>query len=117
MDPKSLRQLTIVDADSWSGITIHVGSAIGVVVNPTHPTGRQSNTLMHEWAHIYLKHKPKRVDFTEDGLLLISDYDVEFEDEADWLAGALLLPRDALFFHTINGLNAAQIAQTLRSQH
>lgn len=30
------------------------------------------------------------------GLLLLSDYSDDQEDEADWLAAALLLPRDAL---------------------
>jgi Zn-dependent peptidase ImmA (M78 family) len=33
---------------------------------------------------------------SETGLLLLSDYSDEQEQEADWLAAALLLPRDTL---------------------
>jgi hypothetical protein len=37
-----------------------------------------------------------RVDFGPDGILLVSESSEDDEAEADWLAGALLLPRDAL---------------------
>jgi Zn-dependent peptidase ImmA (M78 family) len=107
----AIKQLTEFDADFWSGMTIHEAGLTAVIVNPTHAAVRLSNTLMHEWAHIYLKHEPKRVDFTEDGLLLLSDYATEYEDEANWLAGALLLPRDALILHKKMGKTAIQIAQ------
>jgi Zn-dependent peptidase ImmA (M78 family) len=108
---KAFKQLTELDADFWSGITIHEAGLTAVIVNPTHSKARLANTLMHEWAHIHLKHEPKRVDFTEDGLLLLSDYAKEFEDEADWLSGALLLPRDALILHKKNAKSANQIAE------
>ncbi len=104
-------QLTVHDPDSWSGITVREGDAIAIIVNPTHPKTRQLNTLAHEWAHIHLRHKPNRVDHFENGLLLLSDYPAEIEDEANWLGGALLAPRDGLLFHRKSGLEPAQVAE------
>lgn len=107
-----LEQLTVVDPDSWSGVTIRDSGQIVIVVNPTHPYTRQANTLMHEWAHIELRHKPNRVDRSiAGGLLLLSDYPKEQEDEADWLSGAILLPRDGILHHYAIGSGAAEIAQ------
>lgn len=33
---------------------------------------------------------------TEDGLMMMSEYNPVHEEEATWFAGAILLPRDAL---------------------
>jgi Zn-dependent peptidase ImmA (M78 family) len=54
---------------------------------------------MHELAHLILKHVPARVDVSKTGLLLLSEYSDQQESEADWLAAAILLPRDALVLH------------------
>ncbi|OGI95114.1 hypothetical protein A2917_01750 [Candidatus Nomurabacteria bacterium RIFCSPLOWO2_01_FULL_42_17] len=50
---------------------------------------------MHELAHVLLEHSGSRVFVTEDGFAL-RDYNDKQEEEADWLAGSLLLPRTAL---------------------
>jgi Zn-dependent peptidase ImmA (M78 family) len=65
-------------------------------MNPTHSKKRQRNDLMHELSHIILKHKPNRIDVTRDGLLILKNYEKTQEEEADWLAGCLLLPRKLL---------------------
>ena len=39
---------------------------------------------------------PVRVDVSSAGILLVSEYSEDDEEEANWLSGALLLPRDAL---------------------
>ncbi len=108
--PEHILQLTVKDPDSWSGVTIREGNAAAIILNPTHPSTRQANTLMHEWAHIELRHKPNRVDRSKGGLLLLSDYPPEFEDEADWLAGAVLLPRDGLVQFKGRGMSNREIA-------
>jgi hypothetical protein len=90
---KSARdRLTRIDPESWSGMTIREGSAVGIVLNPSHSKGRQSNTLTHELAHFILKHTPARVDVSDSGIMIVSHYPDDAEAEADWLAGALLLP-------------------------
>lgn len=107
----SLEQLIKNDPDSWSGITIKEGDTHLVIINPTHPATRLENTLMHEWSHTHLKHKPKRIDISDTGIVLISDYDKQSEDEADWLAGAMLAPRDGLLKHRKFGKTPQQIAE------
>ncbi|NTF69762.1 ImmA/IrrE family metallo-endopeptidase [Agrobacterium rhizogenes] len=111
LEPEHLKQLTVTDPDSWSGVTIRDGDRAVIIVNPMHPATRQANTLMHEWAHIELRHKPNRVDRSEGGILLLSDYPVEFEEEADWLAGAILLPRDGLVHFRGRGASSQEIAE------
>lgn len=91
-----LRVLLKDDPDSWSAVTLSVNTQYYIILNSKHPLSRQSNTVTHEIAHIMLDHKPARIDVSEDGLLL-NTYDINQEQEADWLAGTILLPRDALF--------------------
>ena len=67
-----------------------------IVVNPAHAPTRRQSDLMHELAHIELGHTPARVDVSGTGLLLLSDYADDQEQEADWHAGALLIPRDGI---------------------
>ena len=42
--------------------------------------------------------------------MLLSEYSDEAESEADWLGGAMLLPRDTLFVKRRSGLSAGEIA-------
>lgn len=81
------------------------------IVNSERPPQRQANTLMHEWSHIELRHKPSRADRSIGGLLLLSDYPAELEDEADWLSGCMLAPRDGLLHHYCNRLDADGVAR------
>lgn len=96
LDEKHRRQLLDLDSDSWSGLTVKEGGTHFVIINPAHQPARRVSTMMHELAHIALNHLPKRVDFSPGGIMLLSDYPADQEDEADWLAAAILLPRDAL---------------------
>ena len=107
---KTVRQLTIVDGDSWSAMTLRVDSAIGIVLNPAHAPTRQRSDLMHELAHIELRHSPTRVEVSGTGLLLLSDYSDEQEQEADWLAATLLLPREGLVRFRSAGKSTGEIA-------
>jgi Zn-dependent peptidase ImmA (M78 family) len=94
--PAVVRQLIQVDQDGWSAMTIQEEQAFGIVLNPAHAMTRQRSDLMHELAHIELRHVAARVQVSETGLLLLSDYSEDQEQEADWHAAALLLPRDGL---------------------
>ncbi|HTZ95975.1 MAG TPA: hypothetical protein VMB18_06240 [Terriglobales bacterium] len=55
-----------------------------------------SSDLAHELSHIELCHEPASVEVSETGLLLLSDFSDEQEQEADWHGAALLLLRDGL---------------------
>jgi Zn-dependent peptidase ImmA (M78 family) len=92
----TVRQLTTVDSDSWSAMTLKMDKSFAIVLNPSHAVTRQRSDLAHELSHIELRHVPARVEISETGLLLLSDFSDEQEQEADWLGAALLLPRDGL---------------------
>jgi len=96
LDPACIRTLVKEDSDSWSAVTLSGGDKDLVLINPAHSPGRQASDLTHELAHILLGHEPARVDVAEDGSLVLFTYDKEQEDEANWLAACLLLPRTAL---------------------
>ena len=111
LSTKSVRQLTVDDDESWSAMTIKEAGTFGIVLNPAHATTRQHNDLTHELAHIELRHTPARVEVSKSGLLLLSDYSDEQEQEADWHAGALLVPRAGLIHHRARHKSTEDIAQ------
>jgi hypothetical protein len=80
----------------WSAVTVVVGTNVVVILNSSHSPARQASDLTHELAHRIRNHEAQEVDVTEDGLMLLKSYDKQQEEEADWLSGCLLLPRDAL---------------------
>ena len=91
-------QLVEADADSWSAITVSAFDREAIIFNPVHSCGRHSSDVMHELSHLILGHEPSTVFFVGDGELALRGYRPSAEEEADWLAGALLLPRDALLY-------------------
>jgi Zn-dependent peptidase ImmA (M78 family) len=103
-------QLTVHDPDSWSAMTLQVDGKFSIVLHPRHPLTRQRSDLMHELAHIELRHSPVRVEVSESGLLLLSDYSDEQEQEADWFGAALLLPREGLVRLRATRKSPAEIA-------
>ncbi|MBW8077001.1 MAG: ImmA/IrrE family metallo-endopeptidase [Gallionella sp.] len=108
--PEAANQLTVIDEGSWSAMTLQEENGFAIVINPAHALTRQRADLMHELAHIELKHTPFRVEVSKTGVLLLSDYSDEQEQEADWHAGALLLPRDSLVTMRARNGTAAEIA-------
>lgn len=112
---RSLRQLTEVDPGAWSAVTMAVGQARVVVVNPAHTEGRRANDLMHECAHVVLNHSPPQALRLASGPLMLSAYDKQQEAEADWLAAALLLPRPALLRIVQSGIDQEAAAQRYRT--
>lgn len=110
LEPRHSAQLLRHDPDSWSGMTLFEDGAHVVVLNSSHGRARQTATLMHELAHILLDHVPADVDVSPSGLILLSDYSPEQEEEADWLGAALLLPEAALAQRRLGGASISTIA-------
>lgn len=87
------------DKDSWSAITVAFDGVEVVIYNHQHARNRRSSDIMHELSHIILGHKPiEMMLFSKDLDIVLRDYDADAEEEATWLSGCLLLPRDALFY-------------------
>lgn len=96
LSESSLRRLIDHDSDSWSAVTIQHGDTNLTVINSAHAPTRQRSSLSHELAHIVLDHEPGRIDLSPAGHLLLNSYEREQEEEADWLSGTLLVPRQGL---------------------
>jgi hypothetical protein len=99
------------DSDGWSAVTITDGVKHVIILNSAHSVGRSASDLMHELSHIIIGHSPGRVDITEDGSLILNTYDKAQEQQANWLAGCLLLPREALLWILREGLSREAAAQ------
>jgi len=96
LDSGALRQLVVADPDSWSAVTLVVGTTTIIILNSAHSLTRQNNSLAHELAHIILRHSLTQAFFAPGGALMMKEYNSDQEAEADCLAGSLLVPRDAL---------------------
>lgn len=77
----------------FSALTICEGTRRLIVYNPRHPPTRQANSVVHEVSHVLLEHPPKPAL----GVGGCRYWDSRLEDEADWQAAALLVPRDGAF--------------------
>lgn len=91
-----LAQLTTHDSSSWSACTLRLPTTDLIIVNSSHSLVRQTSSIMHELAHLILEHKPARLDVSETGHMLLHNYDSNQEEEADWFAATLLVPREGL---------------------
>lgn len=89
----------------WSAVTVVMGRKVVVILNSSHSLARQASDLTHELAHRIRGHDAKQVDVTEEGIMLLQSYDKVQEEEADWLSGCLLLPREALISIKKRGLD------------
>jgi Zn-dependent peptidase ImmA (M78 family) len=78
-------------ASELSALTVCRGSAKLIVVNPRHAATRRSSSLAHELSHVLLEHEPGPVL----GFGGCRRWSQQHENEADWLAGVLLVPRAA----------------------
>ena len=72
-----------------SAFTVVVGTYKAIFYNPSHPTSRLANSLAHELSHILLEHVPTVAVVDRRRV-----WNADQEAEADWLAGALLVPRE-----------------------
>ena len=100
--------LLLGSSDSfWSAVTIYSNNSELIIYNPKHSDGRQSNTLMHELSHIIIGHSPSQSIHSIETGIMLRNYNKDHEDEADWLAGALLLPRNALINIKWSGASTA----------
>lgn len=88
---KSIRQLTVVDTGAFSAGTVFRGSTRLVIYNEAHADGRLANSMSHELAHLILEHAPTPA-LDDSGCRV---WDADKEDEANTLAGMLLVTREA----------------------
>ncbi len=79
------------EPDAFSAATIFVGARRAIIHNDAHTRGRARADLAHELAHALLLHPPApALDHRGNRM-----WNQDAEDEATWLAGALLITDDA----------------------
>jgi hypothetical protein len=96
MPEECRRRLTNDHSDNWSAITVANGKHHLIVINTAHAATRRNSDLAHELAHVILGHEPSMMFASPGSGIALRTHNKEQEDEANWLAGCLLLPRDAL---------------------
>ena len=87
-------------------MTVFHGSRRTIVHNDSHSPGRQASNVTHELGHALLLHNPTPA-LDDRGCRL---WDQNVEDEAQWLAGALLLTEDAALWIVRNGTSVSAAA-------
>ena len=105
---EKLQTLEELQPGAFSACTFTIGNRHVIVYNPISSPGRTQSDIAHEVSHIMLGHKMKTVE-TVAGLTFFT-CDAEEEQEANWLAGCLLLPRRLLYLAARKGLRAPEIA-------
>lgn len=103
-------ELDQIQTDCFSACTIRpTPGRVVVVFNPLSAGTRQKSDVAHELAHILLNHDLSRIE--KLGGITFFSCDPEQEEEASWLSGSLLLPRDLLTIEVQSGLAAEEIAE------
>lgn len=82
--------LLSVERSAFSAITVFRGSERMIVHNDAHAPTRQQSNLTHELAHALLMHPPVPALDSRG----CREWNNDIEDEAAWLAGALLVTED-----------------------
>lgn len=85
--PEAVEHFCSVESGAFSAMTIFDGSRRLIVYNDSHPDSRLANSISHELSHGLLLH-PAQVALDAAGCRV---WDTVIENEANFLAGALLV--------------------------
>ncbi|MEV6287701.1 ImmA/IrrE family metallo-endopeptidase [Kribbella sp. NPDC051770] len=108
IDIARLEEIERIQPGAFSACTFEIGERHVVVWNPLSTPGRISSDIAHELSHLLLKHSVQQVETVGD--LTFFGCDPDEEQEANWLAGCLLLPRALLVVELRKRATADSIA-------
>jgi Zn-dependent peptidase ImmA (M78 family) len=107
---EQLEQLRAIQPDAFSAGTFKLADGGYVVVfNPLHSDARIRSDVAHELAHLLLEHQTRALERVGDFGFFTCN--AEQEEEANWLAACLLLPREAMVAAARRRLSIATIAR------
>lgn len=107
---KDLEELERLQPGCFSAATFHLpGGRTMTVYNPLSDAGRTNSDLAHEIAHVLLRHDVREIQ--QIGGHTFFTCNPEQEEEANWLGGCLLLPRQLLLREAFNGADPDTIAR------
>jgi len=87
----AVSHLLRVEPEVFSAVTVFAGPRRTIVHNDGHSPARQNSTISHELSHGLLQH-PRTPAMDDSGCRM---WNQDIEDEANWLAGCLLVPEPA----------------------
>lgn len=100
--PDAARYFLSTNRSEFSAVTVFRGFERTILHNDSHVKGRQASNLAHELSHALLLHPPSPpIDCRG-----CRDWDQVMEDEAEWLAGALLISDEGALHIVRNGISA-----------
>lgn len=94
IDVARLAEIDERQPGAFSACTFEIGERRVIVWNPLSSPARTTSDIAHELSHLLLKHAVNEVQTVGD--LTFFGCDPDEEQEANWLAGCLLLPRPLL---------------------
>ena len=110
IDPNRFEELNQIQEDAFSACTLKpTENRTVVVLNPLSSPGRQASDLAHELAHLLLDHELSSIETLGGSMFLTCD--ALQEEEASWLSGCLLLPRELLLKEAWKSSSADEIAR------
>jgi Zn-dependent peptidase ImmA (M78 family) len=107
-DISKLHALEDLQPGAFSACTFTINDRHVIVYSPLASPGRTQSDIAHEVSHILLGHDVKTVETI--GELSFFTCDPDEEQEANWLAGCLLLPRPLLLHAAARGDDPTSIA-------
>jgi len=117
LSEETRKELLDNSKEKWSGGAASKRLPDGqklIILNPTHGKNRHSATLMEEICHVFLGHKPSRLEIKrrdKQGNVIARDYNADIEEEAYSTGAAALVPYLGLKEMIKHGKTAAQIAR------
>jgi hypothetical protein len=109
VDRSRLEALERLQPGAFSAATFHLpGGRTVAVYNPLSEQPRTNSDLAHEAAHIMLNHDVREIQQIAGHTFLTCN--PEQEEEANWLAGCLLLPRALLLREAHGGTDVETLA-------
>jgi hypothetical protein len=92
----------------FSAAVVPVGTGRLVLINDEHAIQRQHSNLGHELGHVLLEHQFPLTVLGADGCRSL---DREVEEQAAWLSGELLVPKQAAFLLARRGATDVEVAR------
>jgi Zn-dependent peptidase ImmA (M78 family) len=112
VDLAELKELDELQPGAFSAATFHLTDGQTVIVsNPLSELGRINSDIAHEISHVLLNHEIREIQQLAGHTFFTCD--PEQEDEANWLASCLLLPRALL----LREAYADSTPETIASKH
>ncbi|MCU0435375.1 MAG: ImmA/IrrE family metallo-endopeptidase [Bacteroidia bacterium] len=112
LSTQHLNTLLVTGHDCWSAAVIPLPDKKHIIIhNPKHSSVRQESNLMHELAHVICEHNCEEEDNYIGLPNIFRKYNEVQEDEANWMAGCLHIPREGIVWALKKGMTEAEIGE------